>query len=96
MYVNKHYLKNLFSISGNCICGMIVNVLALSRVEREFKSDRVQPKTLALSMVERDKDEALRRKSKKWLVGNKDNVSEWSAHTIVSASTIKFQLSILA
>ena len=96
MYVNKHYLKNLFSISGNCICGMIVNVLALSMVEHEFKSDRVQPKTLALSMVERDKDEALRRKSKKWLVGNKDNVSEWSAHTIVSASTIKFQLSILA
>jgi hypothetical protein len=54
MYVNKHYLKNLFSISGNCICGMIVNVLALSRVEREFKSDRVQPETLALSMVEHE------------------------------------------
>ena len=54
MYVNKHYLKNLFSISGNCICGMIVNVLALSMVEHEFKSDRVQPKTLALSMVEHE------------------------------------------
>ena len=48
MYVNKHYLKNLFSISGNC--GMIVNVLALNMVESEFKPDRVQPKTIKFSI----------------------------------------------
>ena len=57
----------------------MVNMLALSVVDRGFDPDRVQPKTIKLVFVSSPLSiyAALRRKSKECLALNQDNASEW-------------------
>ena len=74
---------------------VIVSVLALSAVDREFESRSGQTKDYQLVFVAYNAKHAeLRRKSKDWLARNQGNVSEWSDMSICRllsqwASTIK-------
>jgi hypothetical protein len=52
----------------------MVSVLALSVVDRGYKSDRVKSKTIKFVVVAA----LLRRKGEDWLAQNQNNVSEWS------------------
>ena len=60
------------------IGGVMVSVLALSAVDREFESRSYQTKDYKIGCCcFSAKQSVLRRKSKNWLPLNHDNVSEW-------------------
>ena len=59
--------------------GVMVNVLALSAVDRGFEPRSGQTKGYRIGICYFSaKLAALRRKSKDWLARNQNNVSEWS------------------
>ena len=63
----------------NCISGVMVSVPASSAVDRGFDSRSGQTKDYKIDICcFSAKHAALRRKSKDWLVQNRNNVSEWS------------------
>ena len=63
--------------------GVMVSVLASSAVDRGFepRSDQTKDYKIGICCFSA-KHEALRRKSKDWLVRNQDNVSEWGDMSI--------------
>ena len=62
----------------NRIGGVMVSMLASSSVDREFESRSGQTKDYKIGICcFSAKHAALSRKSKNWLSGNRDNVSEW-------------------
>jgi hypothetical protein len=62
----------------NRIGGVMVSMLASSAVDREFESRSDQTKDYKIGICcFSAKHTALSRKSKNWLSGNRDNVSEW-------------------
>ena len=79
----------------------MVNMLALSVVDRGFKSWLDQPKDYKIGICcFSAKHIASRRKNKDRLAQNQDNVSEWGDMSIRGllvqwASTIKIQLNML-
>ena len=79
----------------------MVRVLASSAVDRGFESRLGQIKDYEIGICCFPASHAiLRRKSKDWLAGNQNNVSEWSNMSIFGllfqcASTIQIQLSVL-
>ena len=65
-------------VHGNRISGVMVSMLALSAVDREFKPRAGQTKDYKIGICcFFTKHVALRRKSKDRLAQNQDNVSEW-------------------
>jgi hypothetical protein len=93
--LNKIYLLT------NRIGGVMVSVLALSTVDRgiEPHSDQTRDYKIGICCFTA-KQEALRSKSKDWLVRNQNNVSEWcdmSTRGLLFqwASNIKIQLCVL-
>ena len=67
----------------NRIGGVMVSVLASSAVDLEFQSRSGQIKDYKISICcFSAKHAALSRKSKNWLSGNRDNVSEWGEMSI--------------
>ena len=64
------------SLIGNCISGVMVNMLASSVVDRGFepRSDQTKGYIIGICCLT-SKHSALRRKSKDWLALNQDNVS---------------------
>ena len=65
----------------------MVSVLASSAVDRGFEPRLSQTKDYKIGICcFSARHTALRRKSKDWLAGNQDNVSEWSDMTVVSVS----------
>ena len=65
------------------IGGVMVSVLALSAVDREFESRSCQTKDYKIGFCcFTAKQSALRRKNKNWLPLNQDNVSEWGDMSI--------------
>ena len=68
----------LFSLKKDCIRAVIVNVLALSAVDRGFEPQSGQTKDYEIGICcFSTKHAALRRKSKDWLSRNQNNVYEW-------------------
>jgi hypothetical protein len=62
---------------GNCICCVLVNVLASSAVDRGLEPQFGQPKDYKIDICRfSSKHTALRRKSKDWMARNQNNVSE--------------------
>jgi len=72
------------SLIGNCISGVMVNMLASSVVDRGFEPRSGQTKGYIIGICLTAKHSALRRKSKDWLAWNQDNVSECGYMTVVS------------
>jgi hypothetical protein len=65
------------------IDGVMVGVLASSKVNREFQSQLGQTKDYQIGICcFYAKHAALRRNSKDWLAWNQDNVYEWSDMSI--------------
>ena len=62
----------------NSIGGVMVSVLASGAVDRgfELRSDQTKDYKIGIYCYSA-KHAALRRKSKDWLAGNQDNVSDW-------------------
>jgi hypothetical protein len=71
------------SLIGNCISGVMVNMLASSVVDRGFepRSGQIKGYIIGICCLT-SKHSALRRKSKDWLARNQDNVSECSYMSI--------------
>jgi len=68
----------------------MVSVLASRAVDREFEPRSGQTKDYKIAICcFSARHTALKRKSKDWLAGNQDNVSEWSDMTVVSVTLIK-------
>ena len=69
---------NTCSLKINHMGGVMVGVLASSAVDYRFKSLLGQTKDYKICICcVSAKHAALRKKSKDWLAGNRDNVSEW-------------------
>ena len=67
----------------NRIGGVMVSLLASSAVDREFESRSGKKKDYIIGICcFSAKYAALSRKSKDWLSGNQDNVSEWGEMSI--------------
>ena len=67
------------STGMNCICGIMVSVLASSVIDHGFEPRSGQTKDYKVVICcFSAKHAALRRKSKDWLARNQNNVSEWS------------------
>ena len=88
-------------IKSNCISGVMVNVLALSAVDRGFepRSGITRDYKIGICCFSA-KHASLRGKSKDWLVWNQSNVSEWGDMSICRllfqwASTIKIQMDLI-
>jgi hypothetical protein len=96
-----HLLQSWSYYWPNRIGGVMVSMFVSSAVDRGFDPRRVQIKDYKIGMCcFSAKHAALRRKSKDWLVRNRNNVSEWSDISTRGllfqwASTIKIQLSVL-
>jgi hypothetical protein len=97
----SYNLINISSFHTNHIGGIMVSMLAASVVYLGFEPRSGQPKDydIVISCFSA-KHAALRRKSKDWLAGDQDNVSEWSDMSTLGllfqwANTIKIQLSML-
>jgi hypothetical protein len=79
----------------------MVSVFASSEVDREFEPRPCQSKDYNIGIYcFSDKHATLRRRSKDWLTGNQENVSECGVMSIrgllfQSVSTIKHQLRVL-
>jgi hypothetical protein len=100
-YFNILLILILFWPLFNRIGGVMVSVLASSAVDIWSESWSGQTKDYNNGIrCFSAKHATLRRKSKDWLAGNQDNVSEWSDMSIYGLlfqwdSTIKIQLSVL-
>ena len=68
--------------SGNCICGVMVSVLASSAVDRGFEPWSGQSKDYIGICCFSAKHATLWIKNKDWLALNQDNVSEWGDMSI--------------
>jgi hypothetical protein len=85
----------------NRISGVMISLLSLSAVDRGFEPRSGQTKDNKIDICcFSAKYTALKRKSKYWLVGNQDNVSEWGNMSIRAllfqwASTIRIKTSVL-
>ena len=86
---------------SNCICGVMVSMLASSVVDSVFKSRSGHIKDYKIGICYFSANHtASRSMSKDWLARNQNNVSEWRDMSISGllfqwASTIKIQLSVL-
>ena len=77
-YCDKVYSRGNIN-QKHRIGGVMVSVLALSAVDREFEPGSGQTKDYTIGICcFSAKHAALRRKSKDWLARNQNNVSEWS------------------
>ena len=77
-YCDKVYSRGNMN-QKHRIGGVMVSVLASSAVDRGFeaRSGKTKDYTIGICCFSA-KHAALRRKSKDWLAGNQNNVSEWS------------------
>ena len=76
------FYYNLYKLR-DCICGVMVSVLASSGVDCGFEPQSGQTKDYKISICcFSTKHAALRRESKDWLARNNDNVSEWGDMSI--------------
>jgi hypothetical protein len=79
----------------------MISVIAPSAVDRGFERRSGQTKDYTIGICcFYFKHAALRRKSKDWLAGNRNNIAEWSDMSIRGllfqwASTIQIQLNVL-
>ena len=95
------FLEFRFELELNRIGGVMVSVLASSAVDREFEPLSSHTKDYRIGICcFFAKHAASRRKSKDWLAGNQNNVSEWSdmftrGLLFQWASTVKIQHSVL-
>ena len=73
LWLSVSYLKG-----RNSIGGVMVSVLASGAVDRgfELRSGQTKDYTIGIYCFSA-KHAALKRKSKDWLAGNQDNVSDW-------------------
>jgi hypothetical protein len=101
-------LENKFSKLNELFCnykyrigGVMVSMLGLSAVDREFEPRSGHTKDFKIDMCcFSAKHTTLRRKNTDWLARNQNDVSEWSDMSTPGllfqwATTIKIQLSVL-